>query len=63
MKYRIRLSVTRVIEAEDESAALGKGLATARDLGMDPEIDLLGLCQTDHLDVHSVGQPTGSKMR
>lgn len=63
MKYRTRLSITRVIDAVDEDAALGKAFAIARDLGMDPEVAVLGICSVDTLDVHSVGQPTGSKMR
>ena len=63
MKYRTRLSITRVIDAADEDAAIGKALALARDLGMDPEAEVLGPCVVETLDVHSVGQPTGSRMR
>ncbi len=63
MKYRARLSITRVIDAADEDAAIGKAFAVARDLGMDPEAEILGQCVIETLNVHSVGQPTGSKMR
>ncbi len=61
MKLRIRVSVTMVIEAADEKAALAQALERAK--GMDPEAHVLGVVLHETLDVNSVGQGQASRMR
>ncbi len=61
MKLRIRTSVTWVIEAADEKAALAEALRRAQ--GMDPEAHVLGVVMHETLDVNSIGQGQASRMR
>ncbi len=63
MKYRTRISVIRVIEADDADAANELALEAARGLGMDPEVEVLGIAIHSSMDVHSTGAKTQSTMR
>ena len=63
MKWRVRVSTTRLVDADNEAAAREAALDIARGSGMDPEVEILGPVDHSSIDVHSIGQSTGSKMR
>lgn len=63
MKYRLRVSVTWAIEANDPETARSIAEGQIKCLGMDPEVEFLGTASIQSLHVDSVGQSSSSTMR
>ncbi len=63
MKYRLRVSVTWSVEANEMEAARSRAESQISCLGMDPEVEFLGAASDQSLHVDSVGQTSSSKMR
>lgn len=61
MKFRVRVSVIRVVEALDAPAARDIALSQAQ--GMDPKAQVLGEVELDVIDVNSIGSGISSTMR